>query len=114
MFVTLYILYRALAYITGQLWSLASVLSLVFPFRLTVGLMKKGVFITLTYHPTTGQHVVANIVMYTCVLIVLLHAARIVFVGKKVPARHARSNVSSSLFALTSRSLLLVSSSVPR
>ncbi|OJA17254.1 hypothetical protein AZE42_03045 [Rhizopogon vesiculosus] len=91
MFVTLFVLYRALAYILGHLWGLNSAVRLASPFSFTLGLVGRYAFIvTLKYHPRT-EHLVVDVVMYICTLIIFFNVARSVLVGKKVPANHARS-----------------------
>jgi hypothetical protein len=106
MLVTLYVLYRALAYLLGLLWRLASAMRLGPAF----GLVKRddSVAIIITYHPRTEQHVGVDMVMYICTLVVLFNVARFVLVGKKATASHApsyaRSYVNVSFVYSPSRS----------
>ena len=100
MFVTLLVLYRAVAYMLGHLWRLISA-----P-RLPPG--PPVLFVTITYSSLSGRHLIVDVVTYICTLVVFFIAARSVLAGKKVPTNRVPSYVKPSFVCSPSRPLFLI------
>lgn len=100
MFVTLLVLYRVVAYMLRHLWHHISALQL--PPGLPV------LSVTITYSLMSGQHLIVDVAMNICTLVVCFIVTRSVLVGKKVPANHARSYVKPSFVCSPSRPLFLM------
>lgn len=81
MFVTLCILYRALAYFLGGLWILLSPLRSIFSSAIDA----------TTYHPKTGRNIVIDLIMTICTLLVWAILVRIMLLRKEDPAKRALS-----------------------
>lgn len=79
MFVTLCILYHALAYSLGRLWILLS------PLR---SILSSAIDAT-TYHPTTGRNIVVDLIMTICTLLVWSTLVGSILLRKGDPAKRA-------------------------
>lgn len=80
MFVTLCILYCALAYSLGRLWTLLSPLRSIFSSAIDA----------TTYHPKTGRNIVIDFIMTICTLLVCAILIRMLL-RKEDPAKRAPS-----------------------
>jgi hypothetical protein len=81
MFVTLCILYHALAYSLGRLWTLLSPLMSILRYAIDA----------TTYHPKTGRNIVIDLIMIICTLLVWAILVRITLLRKEDHAKRAPS-----------------------
>ncbi|KAG2134777.1 hypothetical protein DEU56DRAFT_808501 [Suillus clintonianus] len=83
MFVTLFILYHALAYSLGHLFTFIS------PVWSILGLGLRCAIDATTYHPALGRNIVVDIVMSICTLLVWSTFVGSMLPRKEVPAKRA-------------------------
>ncbi|KAG0699108.1 hypothetical protein DFH29DRAFT_63528 [Suillus ampliporus] len=86
MFVTLYLLYHALARLLGHLWALLS------PLWFTLWLVWKRAIDATTYHSTAGRNIIIDIIMLICTLLVWTTLVGSILLRKEEPANRAPSS----------------------